>query len=276
MLASLRNLFGSLFGDTGKTDSSSIIALYSKDYPKRENGFKIFEGEWTSHIPGYGVGATHLFEDFRVDWIGEQLGGFKDKKILELGPLEGAHSYMMARGGAKSILAIEANWRAFMRCLLVQNALKFDTDFQLGDFRQYLKQTDEKFDFILASGVLYHMEDPEDLLLEMARVSPRIGMWTHYFNPEVIQQNPLLREKFDFNPEIKTVGSRKIKKYSQYYLKAHEWKGFCGAGSIGSKWLERGDILGILEDLGYKIAVGLEQVDHPNGSAFTFYAERKA
>jgi len=255
--------------------ADSVISFYSQDYPTPDNAFKLFEGEWTSSVPGFRTGQIDLFSDSRIDWLVQQCGGLSGKSVLELGPLEAGHTHMLAKAGAGRILSIEANRQAFLRCLVVQSALKFDAEFLLGDFRSYLKETDERFDFLLASGILYHMKDPEEMLVDMARVSPRIGIWTHYFDRSVLERSPELWQKFDAEPTIARVGNRDVRKYGQRYLKALNWKGFCGAGALGSHWLERGDITGVLEDLGFSITIAVDDPGHIHGPSFLFYAERK-
>jgi hypothetical protein len=47
-------------------------------------------------------------------------GRLDDMSLLELGPLEGAHTYQLEKLGAKSILAIEANVEAFLKCLITK------------------------------------------------------------------------------------------------------------------------------------------------------------
>jgi len=44
----------------------------------------------------------------------------KGKKVLELGPLEGAHTYMLEKAGG-DVLSIEGNHGAYIRCLIVKN-----------------------------------------------------------------------------------------------------------------------------------------------------------
>ncbi|HET8630288.1 MAG TPA: hypothetical protein VFL91_22955, partial [Thermomicrobiales bacterium] len=53
------------------------------------------------------AGTVPLFEDARITWAAEQFGGFAEKTVRELGPLEGAHTTMLERLGATSITAIE-------------------------------------------------------------------------------------------------------------------------------------------------------------------------
>ncbi|MGE0338713.1 MAG: class I SAM-dependent methyltransferase [Xanthobacteraceae bacterium] len=271
----MRSFFDKVFRRKPVAETAdSIISLYSQDYPSRDNAFKLFEGEWTSSVPGIRTGAMNLFADSRIDWFAKQCGGFSGKSILELGPLEAGHTYMLAKAGAEEIVSIEANRQAFLRCLVVQSALKFNADFLLGDFRKYLKDTEAQFDFLLASGVLYHMTDPEEVLVDMARVAPRLGIWTHYFDKAVLERSSQWR-KFDPKPVVKRVGNREIRKYGQRYLKALDWKGFCGAGALGSHWLEREDITGILEDLGFAITIAVDDPGHIHGPSILFYAERK-
>lgn len=272
----MRSFFDRIFRRKPVAETAeSIISLYSQDYPSRDNAFKLFEGEWTSSVPGFRTGPIDLFSDGRIDWLVQQCGGLSGKRVLELGPLEAGHTYMLAKAGAGRIVSIEANRQAFLRCLVVQSALNFDAEFLLGDFRPYLKETEERFDILLASGVLYHMTDPEEILVDMARVAPRLGIWTHYFDRAVLERSPPLWEKFDPKPTIKRVGGRDIRKYGQRYLKALNWKGFCGAGAVGSHWLEREDITGILEDLGFSITIAVDDPGHVHGPSFLFYAERK-
>ena len=73
--------------------------------------------------PGY---AWHRefqrVNDERIRWLLEQLGNVEGEKILELGPLEGGHTYMLEHAGAK-VTSVEGNYGAFLRCLTVKNLL---------------------------------------------------------------------------------------------------------------------------------------------------------
>ena len=101
-------------------------------------------------------GASPLFEDPRITWAMDTLGIPEGQRILELGPLEAGHSYMLQRAGARDIISIEANTRAFMKCLCVKELLDLHrVHFLLGDFVSYLKQDTSRYDAVMASGVLY-------------------------------------------------------------------------------------------------------------------------
>ena len=88
-----------------------VLDTYARDAPNPQQTLDIFAGAWSSQFPaelGLRAGASALFEDPRLQRLIELAGGIKDYRVLELGPLEGAHSYMMEKAGARSVLAIEA------------------------------------------------------------------------------------------------------------------------------------------------------------------------
>ena len=240
------------------------------------NGVQMFEGMWSSAVPGFPTGQAALFEDARIDWFEQRLGGFAGRRVLELGPLEGGHSRMMAQRGAQ-VLAIESNRAAYLRCLVAKEALgDSSARFMLGDFRAWLAETTERYDFLLASGVLYHMTDPVRLLLDMARVADRIGLWTHYFDANALAANPALHSRLD-QPAVPLVTprGRSVTLHGQRYGAALDWAGFCGGDAATSNWLSRDDILGVLADEGFHCETAMEHPDHPNGPAFCIYAERR-
>src|ERR1700739_2176870 len=122
----------------------SILDSYVLKPPTNQNIIDIFKGEWSSKLPAHykiitEPGSAALFEDARVVWAEQALGSFKDTTILELGPLEGGHSYMLQNRNARRIISIEANTRSFLKCLCVKEVLKLDkVEFMLGDFMDFL------------------------------------------------------------------------------------------------------------------------------------------
>jgi hypothetical protein len=147
-----------------------------------ESMFKTMGG-WTTQfeINGNLVGGhiDILTKDPRLIYHLEVVGGAKDKRILELGPLEGAHTKMMVDAGAKEVIAIEGNPDCFLRCLIVKEAFQLTrAKFLFGDFNLYVKNyTGDKFDFISAAGVLYHQINPAQLIHDMARITDTVIVW---------------------------------------------------------------------------------------------------
>src|ERR1700742_895018 len=91
-------------------------------YPSIRNAMELFAGKWISQIPVYGYGHASLFEDGRLSLFDTAIGGVAGKKVLELGPLDGGHTYIMSALGAESIIAIEANKDSYLRCLIIKEA----------------------------------------------------------------------------------------------------------------------------------------------------------
>jgi hypothetical protein len=73
---------------------------------------------------------------------------------------------------------------------------------------------------IIASGVLYHMVEPVKLLQDMARASRSIGVWTHYYDADIISKKDGLKKQFDLEPRVERFGSRDVVSYKLSYLDA--------------------------------------------------------
>lgn len=123
--------------------TSGILDEYVMSEPSDQNALDIFQGEWSSKLPSQAgelrAGQISLFEDGRILWAEKKVGGFEGCKIIELGPLEAGHTYMLEKRAANSILAIEANTRAYLKCLIVKEILNLERSrFLPGDFVKYL------------------------------------------------------------------------------------------------------------------------------------------
>jgi Protein of unknown function (DUF1698) len=247
----------------------------SQSYPSPQNAADIFKGSWFSHLPDVdGVSLTSgkigLFDDERIRWAKEQAGGFEGKRILELGPLEGGHSYLLSRMGADHVLAIEANTRLYLKCLIAKELYKLDKcNFLLGDFIKYMKETSLKFDFCLASGVLYHMENPAELLSLVARVSDRAMIWTQYYDHEVIQRRMSLFKRLRFRPgeQANYDGFTYTRHERRYGVRLRSLQ-FIGGTAVYSCWMTLDDIIAGLKHFGFKkVEIGFHDKEHVNGPA---------
>ena len=252
------------------------LALFEQRAAAPENGLDLFEGQWISKIPGYRHGHAALFEDHRIAWLQQQCGGFAGKSVLELGPLEGAHTFMMAQDGAADILAIENNSRAYLKCLVVKETLKFNANFLLGDAVAYLEQTDRRFDFLLCSGVIYHMTDPLRLISAMAAGALRLGIWTHYYDGALMNSGEHRARHFGATPDHTTFHGRPIELWSQYYEEALDREDFAGGMEESSRWLTRDSLIGAIEALGFDVTIGAEYLTPSPGPSILLYCERSA
>lgn len=257
----------------------SILDAYVKAAPSAQTAIDIFKGEWASHFPGaLGVpveaGWIPLFEDGRIDWGVDELGGINGFRVLELGPLEGGHSYMLEMHGAASVLSIEANTRAYLKCLIAKELLDMKrVRFLCGDFVEYLKNSSEQFDMILSSGVLYHMRNPVELIGLLAAHTNRAFLWTHYYD-ERIQSDQNLRHKFPSQAPAEVNGFQHTL-YRQEYQASLNHPGFCGGNEDFSNWLSRRELLNCLSYFGFKdVRTGYDQPDHPHGPSLALVATK--
>lgn len=257
-----------------------ILDSYVLSSPNNQHVLDIFKGEWSSTLPEKfnlvtKPGTARLFEDSRVTWAEETIGKFVNLKILELGPLEGGHSYMFQNAGAQKVIAVEANMRAFLKCLCIKELLQLDkVEFKLGDFISFLKKEVSTYDLVFASGVLYHMEEPVELIKMISRVSDKTFIWTHYHDEKIISKGHHLSKKFS---RIRLLEYEGVSyEYStQSYEKALNWAGFCGGPKPFSKWLSRNSILTALRRYGFvNIQINFDDPDHPNGPAFAICATK--
>lgn len=261
--------------------TSAVLAQYLASPPSPQNALDIFTGEWSSALPApfseLRAGTIELFADARIDWLLETIGGVRDKQVLELGPLEAGHTYMLEKGGAASVTAIESNTRAFLKCLIVKEVLELRrARFLCGDFIEFLRRNTQTFEVCLASGVLYHMPNPVELIALLAqRCSEYLFLWTHYYEGAIIGANPTLAPKFVGSVPAEHGGFTHTL-HRQEYQAALEWTGFCGGSAPTSHWMTRDDIGACLQHFGFEIdAVGFEQPDHPNGPALAMVARRR-
>ncbi|NET07055.1 MAG: class I SAM-dependent methyltransferase [Symploca sp. SIO2B6] len=258
----------------------NILNQYIKSAPSPQKTLDIFKGEWSSKLPDtlatLEAGSALLFQDPRIEWCASQIGGFENKSVLELGPLEAGHTYMMESLGAQSIISIEANTRAYLKCLIVKELLELKrTRFLCGDFVEYLRTNKKRFDICIASGVLYHMLNPAELIALASNVSDQLFIWTHYYDHEIISSNPSFAYRLSKGKSSDYKGFRHML-YPQKYEAALNWKGFCGGNDTSSYWLKREDILACLKYFGFnEIMINFDHPQHPNGPSFALMAFRR-
>jgi hypothetical protein len=259
----------------------NILDQYVTSAPSAQNALDIFAGAWVSKLPppleALQTGIVPAFDDIRIPWAVEQLGDFKGRTVLELGPLEGGHTYQLDRLGASAILAIEANTSAYMRCLIVKELLDIrHVRFVCGDFVAFLRENQQQFDVCFASGVLYHMRNPAELIALLARATDRVLLWTHYYDRDIIVKRPDFGSRFpDIPPQPAEHQGFTYQTYHHQYQGELDLATFCGGSAPYSHWMTRDDILACLRYFGFDdLRVGLENREHGGGPSFTVAAIR--
>jgi hypothetical protein len=247
--------------------------------PSPQNALDLFRGEWAGALPapfdGYRAGALPLFADRRLEWGLRELGGAEGRRVLELGPMEGSHTYLLERHGARAITAVEAHPRAFLRALVLKEVLGLTrARFLLGDFVKYLETTDDRFDLGVASGVLYHMADPVALLVHLARVCDGLYLWTHYYDAHFIVRRPNVDARFE--PLVaRTVHGFEHAVYPYFYDAERYRPSFCGGPLTSSVWLDRDTLVAALRHVGFtQVATAFEEPDHIHGPSMALVARK--
>jgi len=238
--------------------------------PSVQNAVDIFHDAWHCEIPVDGVKSglhDHFLTDMRVPDC-DKVVSVAGKKILELGPYEGFHSYQLEKHGAGQVISIEANKVSFMKCLIVKNIFDMKTEYRLGDFREYLKDCEDKYDIVFASGVLYNMIDPVQLIFDISKVADTLFLWTFYYSNERTD----LQQMFE-NEEPVLIHS-KYKVHKRLY-EGRNAQGFCGGERPYSMWPERETVFDSLNDAGFNKIDIIEEKTHEEAGNNILLVARK-
>ena len=229
-------------------------------FPTHQNAVELFEGHWLARLeevhPGLRSGTGDYFRfDTRPVRAANQLGFVRGSlhgmKVLELGPMEGAHTYQLSMLGADSVTAVEANSHAYLRCLVMKEILQpARVRFLLGDALKFLQENSERWDLIFCSGILYHMVDPYALIEAMAARTDRIFLWTHFHDPADpkgprMAAKPVERGGLALNYHQHTY-------QESYGLDGSTAAAHWGGVDAGASWMERDQMLAAFQRQGLK------------------------
>ena len=252
---------------------------YDATLPTNQNAIDLLPGWSTALPPECGVTAGHMatYSDMRMIWATECFGSLEGKRVLELGPLEAGHTIYLDKMGA-DVLGIESNKLAFLRCLVVKELVRLArARFMLGDFVKWLDTTEERYDLIVASGVLYHMHEPLRLLDLIAKRADAVYFWTHYVDDAAMPIGDPRRAVLADRADIVDFHGKPMRLYKRTYANAAANDSFNGGMVDAHNWMHRDDILTALRALGYlDIRISQETPDHQNGPAFSVFASKAA
>lgn len=103
------------------------------------------------------------------------------RSILELGSLEGGHTFLLAgRPGAK-VVGVEARPINVRKAEFVKRVLRVrNIRFETADLESVPLAIFGRFDAIFCSGLLYHLSKPRALIDQFAIAAQGVFIWTHY------------------------------------------------------------------------------------------------
>lgn len=263
-----------------KSEPDVLAAKYEHRDPHVQKGLDLIGGWNCAFPPEYGVtaGQMALYSDARVHWALDQYGPMDNTSVLELGPLEGSHSYILEKRGAAEILAIEANKQAFFKCLLAKEIYGLTRcRYLLGDFEKFLAKTDRHFDIIMASGVLYHMQNPVEVLDMICRKCDALILLTHYFDPVLMPQSDPRRRPFSDQPEHFEYHGHRYTLHRRTYHHAWQADSYCGGPDDTHYWMLRSDIEALCKKNGFDdIRLKFENADGANGPSCLYFMRKTA
>ena len=261
-----------------KSSETDQFSQYEMRLPTHQNAIDLLPG-WSSAFPsklGLAAGKLPLLWDPRIRAALEAYGPIKGKTILEVGPLEGMHTYMLNGHNPARIDAIEANKQCFLRCLVTKEILKLNNaNFYLGDIKSWLEETDTVYDLAIASGVLYHMDDPAWFLTKIAARSNAIFIWTHFYDEVAMPVSDIRHVAFTGNVEIRDYDGLKLHYHERSYHSANANASFCGGMKDRHYWMRKDEILLLLKHFGYADVVELDvNPDHAGGPCISIFARK--
>jgi hypothetical protein len=279
MKITLKKLNAAFVSGLIRLSGLGLKAEYITSAPSAQNALDLFKGEWASKLPPpfehLVAGEAALFDDNRMKWMAEQLADMRGMSILECGPLEGGHTYMLKQFGVESILSIEASTRAYLKCLVLKELLGLHgSHFVLGDFVSYLRDS-KRFDLVVACGVLYHLVNPIEAIAYISKATDQVYIWTHYYDRKMIESQRVLSHRFQSSKQSE-FGGFKHTLYRQHYQTRLGNPGFMGGSAEYSNWISRDDLTGALEFFGFnEITVQFDQSNGPAGPSISLLARRR-
>lgn len=102
--------------------------------------------------------------------------------ILELGSLEGAHTFLLAeRPAVRRVLALEGREANLRKARFVQELLQIQkVEFARANLEHTRLAEFGEFDAVFCSGLLYHLPEPWKLIEQLPALAPTLFIWTQY------------------------------------------------------------------------------------------------
>ena len=212
-------------------------------------------GPWITHFVIDGVptgGDYQVASDRRVQQFLERFP--KVRNILELGSLEGGHTFLIARHeGIERVLAIEARAANIERAKFIGSLLGVsNVEFKQANLEQLQLMSLGYFDAIFCCGLLYHLPEPWKLISQAPLVAPSLFVWTVYANEN------------EATIEIDGLRGRE-------YIEGGLNEPLSGL-SPKSIWLTLPSLVELLKRSGYGNVEVLEKQQNPNGPAVSLAA----
>jgi SAM-dependent methyltransferase len=213
-------------------------------------------GPWITHFVVDGVesgGQFHALDDHRIEQFFESFPNVRT--ILELGSLEGGHTFALARRpSVERVIGVEVRRSNIAKARFVQKLLRVENvEFVEADLEKSALTEFGRVDAVFCSGVIYHLPEPWKLIKQVPRVTRRLFIWTHYAND--LEADALLG---DLRGKIHVEGGPDEP---------------LSGMSATSFWLTLDSLLNVLKSAGFnRVRILHSDPNHRNGPAVTIAA----
>ncbi len=251
-------------------------------FPDGKNALELFSGAWASRLPARfhdvpGQGSAGLFEDERILWAAGRLQEhgipLAGADVLELGPLEAGHTSMLLQKGARRVTAVEANARAYVKCLVVKEVLGLTgASFLLGNALPFLRAEGPTYDVGVACAFLNHLRQPVEVIELLARRCRAVYVWNVVYGPALFEKQPGLRPHFG-PPQAAKWGGFPHTLHPHAYGEVHDYRTFWGGVEPDCCWMEAEEVVAALRHFGFT-RVDVRREPSPFGEAVGVVASR--
>jgi SAM-dependent methyltransferase len=195
--------------------------------------------------------------DNRLKWFQQD---FPDAQtILELGSLEGGHSFALAAlPHVKRVIAVEGRSNNLRRAQFVQGLLGQEkVDFISANLEKLDLASLGPCDVVFCVGLLYHLPKPWKLIEQMSKVSRGVFLWTHY-----VEKPKANATRHHYTGRL----------YWEWFFLFEALSGL----SPVSFWPTQSELLRMLADYGFEDTTIIEDnPSHEHGPAITLAARQK-
>lgn len=210
----LRTLRDRLLKRQASLRSAEIFDSYVARLPRLQNAVDAIGG-WSCAFPpecGVSAGAIEAFDDSRIRWAIDCFGSLAGRSVLELAPGEASHSFLLESAGAH-VEAIEPSRAGFIRCLVAKEVMRLQrTRFWLGDMEAFLRETDKRYDLVVACDALRRFADPLAATALLARRADALFIHTPIAADGAPAAGDALPRRDDLIETLRDAGFSKIRK----------------------------------------------------------------
>ncbi len=247
--------------DQGSIETMNVMLPWSSYFVV--NGNKIIGSAWTKTKRN----NAQPFPDKGVEKLAK-LVDMSGLTVFEVGCYEGHHTVTLARH-ARHVAAVDGRIENVLKTMVRIWATKLENkasssliNLEQGNLKSQLKNAglEKQFDLIHHRGVLYHLSDPVDNILQCAAICRRFL----YLHTQIASDEAATN----------TV-ERDGKKYSFYKYKEPkvEFSPFAGICEY-ALWLSRNSLLELLQNAGFKKISIISEVQERHGPRIEILAEK--